>query len=607
MSDSISDRIVATYLAKRGNSLVLIIGFKSSENIFKQESRLKDNILDQLDENSISNYVLFYNEDEANNPKSYDTSYQKLLKWVDDSIDIYKLELRRILFPVFVHAYLDLVSKSLRDHASQFYEQHHTDHLEDHPTQIQRLKGVTDPIHMAENELVVNFRNNKYGVRMSKYSFELLLCFLQDNKFMLILRLMNQYITIQASSDKPGQAVEEAGSAGTGLIGTDSSLSVFNQQPVQLGKLPIDSTFYGDIERALGIQIHSDSALLLEDVQKILSSTADGDAPQPDGVPLPPKNLTDLNSELATLRDIRERVNLSSTTLPSICCYTFHNTGDLINCLKASSNAEYLAAGLADSFVKLWSVTATKPDVPAPPPINLIGHSGPVYGLDFSSDGNYLVSSSEDKTVRLWSLATKTNVVCYKGHNYPVFDVAFAQQGFYFATASVDKTARLWSCDHLFPLRLFVGHLSDVDVRSSDHTCRLWDIQKGTCVRIFPKHNGAVTAMAVSPNGRLMASAGADHVIRLWDLGQGTLIKTMVGHESQITSLDFSKNGALLASSSDDDTVRIWDVLKTESTVDLTKVLGYECIQSYPTKHTPVYSVSFTNRNVLVALGVFQK
>jgi transcription initiation factor TFIID subunit 5 len=49
---------------------------------------------------------------------------------------------------------------------------------------------------MNENELVVNFRNNKFSVKMCKYSFELLLCFLQDNKFMLILRLMNQYITI---------------------------------------------------------------------------------------------------------------------------------------------------------------------------------------------------------------------------------------------------------------------------------------------------------------------------------------------------------------------------------------------------------------------------
>ena len=57
-----------------------------------------------------------------------------------------------------------------------------------------------------------------------------------------------------------------------------------------------------------------------------------------------------------------------------------------------------------------------------------------------------------------------TNVVCYKGHNYPVWDVDFGPQGFYFATASHDRTARLWSCDQIYPLRIFAGHMSDVDV-----------------------------------------------------------------------------------------------------------------------------------------------
>jgi transcription initiation factor TFIID subunit 5 len=44
------------------------------------------------DDSSIANFVLFYNEDEINNPQAYDHSYSKLLKWVDESIDIYKVK-----------------------------------------------------------------------------------------------------------------------------------------------------------------------------------------------------------------------------------------------------------------------------------------------------------------------------------------------------------------------------------------------------------------------------------------------------------------------------------------------------------------------------------
>lgn len=74
---------------------------------------------------------------------------------------------------------------------------------------------------------------------------------------MLILRLMNQYITIQATSDKPGQMSEDQSASGTGLIGTDASLSAFNSTPLSLGPQIQDKEFYGDIERALGTMVLS--------------------------------------------------------------------------------------------------------------------------------------------------------------------------------------------------------------------------------------------------------------------------------------------------------------------------------------------------------------
>ena len=56
------------------------------------------------------------------------------------------------------------------------------------------------------------------------------------------------------------------------------------------------------------------------------------------------------------------------------------------------------------------------------------------------------------------------NIVNYYGHNYPIWDVSFSPHDLYFATASNDRTARLWKSDHIYPLRIFAGHFSDVNV-----------------------------------------------------------------------------------------------------------------------------------------------
>ena len=77
--------------------------------------------------------------------------------------------------------------------------------------------------------------------------------------------------------------------SGAGLVGTDSSLSVFNQKEVKLGRLPKDLEFYGDIKRAIDVQIYSDGSQLLEEIQKQVENNVDEDSPMVDSVPLPPK------------------------------------------------------------------------------------------------------------------------------------------------------------------------------------------------------------------------------------------------------------------------------------------------------------------------------
>jgi RNA polymerase sigma factor (sigma-70 family) len=71
----------------------------------------------------------------------------------------------------------------------------------------------------------------------------------------------------------------------------------------------------------------------------------------------------------------------------------------------------------------------------------------------------------------------------------------------------------------------------------------------------------AITQMALSPNGRTLATAGWDQTIHLWDVATGKE-RRLKGHRGTVTSLAWSADGSRLVSGSNDGTALVWDVTR---------------------------------------------
>lgn len=79
-----------------------------------------------------------------------------------------------------------------------------------------------------------------------------------------------------------------------------------------------------------------------------------------------------------------------------------------------------------------------------------------------------------------------------------------------------------------------------------------------------------IYSVAISPDGKMMASGGEDKTIKLWEVSSGKLLRNFTGHSERIKMIAFSPDGQLIASGGDDNTIRVWNIGTGEELYTLT-------------------------------------
>lgn len=80
------------------------------------------------------------------------------------------------------------------------------------------------------------------------------------------------------------------------------------------------------------------------------------------------------------------------------------------------------------------------------------------------------------------------------------------------------------------------------------------------CVFTLPGHSSFVNSLAISPDGKILASGSWDKTIKIWNLETTELLGTLTGHSDRVNSVAISYDGKMLVSGSSDETIKFWNL-----------------------------------------------
>jgi WD40 repeat protein/serine/threonine protein kinase len=95
---------------------------------------------------------------------------------------------------------------------------------------------------------------------------------------------------------------------------------------------------------------------------------------------------------------------------------------------------------------------------------------------------------------------------------------------------------------------------------SYDNTLRVWEVASGRCVRTLEGHTDRVASVAVTPDGRYAVSGSSDKTLREWELSSGRCVHILKGHTGMVSSVTLTPDGRYAVSSSYDNTLRVWEL-----------------------------------------------
>ncbi len=223
-------------------------------------------------------------------------------------------------------------------------------------------------------------------------------------------------------------------------------------------------------------------------------------------------------------------------------------------------------------------------------------------GLAISPDGRFCAASTATADgCAVWDLASAKSVATLKGNPQAYFFGGFASDGAFRAdgrrlvAGSMYSVVYVWDVQSATVVHRLKGHesppfavaisgdgrwiasvsptqppvLGNEFLAKGKAEIRIWDAETGAMVSCWSAPRNGTHRLAFAPDGTRLAGAGMDGVVRVWGVADGHQVADLRGHRGFVYSVAFSPDGRSLASAAWERTVRLWDLATQRTTLIL--------------------------------------
>ena len=233
-----------------------------------------------------------------------------------------------------------------------------------------------------------------------------------------------------------------------------------------------------------------------------------------------------------------------------------------------SPSGERIASLCLNGSLRVWNIDKSSHTPTGPPQLRQSHRRARC--LAWSHDGRTLVTGGYDGDIMIWDAESMALRSRYRDHNTTVRQILFLDNDQTLLTVSNDNQVLLWSLTD--PIQIFRRWEEGTEIHNAlqlkepgqvalglrSGAISIRNYTTGELLATLVGHKDRVRAMALSPDGQVLASGDESGLIRVWRVENRQLLLSEQHSQSSINDLAFSPAGDILAIADHKGKITLW-------------------------------------------------